>query len=61
VGCERTFGWLTHYRRLSKDYEVLTETSEAMIYAATTRVMLRRLGRRQAAGPLEFSDMLLGN
>ena len=48
---ERTFGWLTHYRRLSKDYEVLTETSEAMVYAATTRVMLRRLGRPQAASP----------
>lgn len=48
---ERTFGWLTHYRRLSKDYEVLTETSEAMVYAAMTRVMLRRLGRPQAASP----------
>ncbi len=48
---ERTFGWLTHYRRLSKDYEVLTETSEAMVYAALTRVMLRRLGRPQAASP----------
>jgi putative transposase len=24
---ERTFGWLGRYRRLSKDYEYLTETS----------------------------------
>ena len=48
---ERTFGWLTHYRRLSKDYEVLTETGEAMVYAAMTRVMLRRLGRPQTASP----------
>lgn len=48
---ERTFGWLTHYRRLSKDYEVLPETSEAMVYAAMTRVMLRRLGTPQAASP----------
>lgn len=49
---ERTFGWLTHYRRLSKDYEVLTQTSEAMVYAAMARVMLRRLDRRsQAASP----------
>lgn len=40
---ERTFGWLNQYRRLSKDYEVLPETSEAMIYIAMTRIMLRRL------------------
>ncbi len=46
---ERTFGWLTPYRRLSKDYEVLTETSEAMVYVAMTRVMLRRLDRPKAA------------
>lgn len=49
---ERTFGWLTHYRRLSKDYEVLTETSEAMVYAAMTRVILRRLDRRPQAASL---------
>ncbi|MBP1464412.1 IS5 family transposase [Candidatus Chloroploca sp. M-50] len=40
---ERTFAWLTQCRRLSKDYEVLPATSEAMIYLAMTRVMLRRL------------------
>jgi putative transposase len=28
---ERTFGWLGRYRRLSKDYEGLPETSKAMI------------------------------
>lgn len=40
---ERTFGWLVSYRRLGKDYEVLTETSEAMIRAALIHLMLRRL------------------
>ncbi len=29
---ERTFGWLGRYRRLSKDYERLPETSVALIY-----------------------------
>lgn len=48
---ERTFAWLGRYRRLSKDYETLTETSEAMIYAAMVRLMIRRLARNtQTAG-----------
>ncbi len=42
---ERTFAWLGHNRRLSKEYERLPETSEAMIYVAMTRLMLRRLTR----------------
>ena len=40
---ERTFGWLIKQRRLSKDYEALTETSEAMVYAAMIRLMVARL------------------
>jgi putative transposase len=42
---ERTFGWIGRNRRLSKDYEGRTETSEAMIYWAMTRLMVRRLAR----------------
>lgn len=49
---ERTFGWLGRYRRLSKDYEYLPETSEAFIRIAMTRLMLRRLTRAaHASGP----------
>ncbi len=42
---ERTFGWLRHWRRLNRDYERLTSTSETMVHIATTRLMLRRLAR----------------
>jgi putative transposase len=42
---ERTFAWLGNYRRLSKDYERLCETGEALIYAAMSRLMARRLAR----------------
>lgn len=40
---ERTFGWFNWCRRLSKDYEILPQTSEAFIYIANIRLMLRRL------------------
>lgn len=48
---ERTFAWLGKYRRLSKDYEHLPESSEAWIYGAMIHVMVRRLARLQAASP----------
>lgn len=42
---ERTFAWLGRYRRHSKDYEINTESSEAMIRVSMIHFMLRRLDR----------------
>jgi putative transposase len=42
---ERTCAWLGQNRRLSKDFERLTSTGEALIYIAMTRLMVRRLAR----------------
>lgn len=39
---ERTFGWLGLNRRLSKDYDELLESSEAWLYLAMIRLLLRR-------------------
>jgi putative transposase len=39
---ERTFAWLGRYRRLSKDYEQLTASSEAMVYLASIHTLLKR-------------------
>jgi transposase len=40
---ERTFAWLVRYRRLTVDREYKPETSEAVILATMTHLMLRRL------------------
>jgi putative transposase len=46
---ERTFGWLNRWRRLSKDYERIPATSEAMLYATMSRIMVKRLAKMKAA------------
>ena len=40
---ERTLAWTGNYHRLSKDYEVLPETSGAFIYLAMVDLMTKRL------------------
>ena len=42
---ERTFAWISHNRRMGKDYKRLCTTGEAFVYAAMTRLMVRRLAR----------------
>jgi transposase len=45
---ERTLAWLMRSRRLARDYETRTASSEAMILWSMTMVMSRRLARRTA-------------
>jgi len=40
---ERTFGWLSKYRRFAKDYEYHPANSEALILIAASHLMVRRL------------------
>jgi transposase len=40
---ERTLAWLSRSRRLARDHERLSETGQAMIRAAMSRVLLRRI------------------
>ena len=42
---ERTFAWLSTWRRLAKDYELLPSSEEAWIYIAMIRIMVRRLAQ----------------
>jgi putative transposase len=42
---ERTLAWICHNRRMSKDYERLCASGEAFVYAAMSRLMVRRLAR----------------
>jgi putative transposase len=42
---ERTFAWIDQNRRMSKDYERLCASGEALVYAAMIRLMTRRLSR----------------
>ena len=40
---ERTFGWMTRWRRLVRDYEQRLDVSEAMIHVAMGGLLLRRI------------------
>jgi putative transposase len=43
---ERTFAWLSRYRRTVRDYERLPEHHQAMVQWAMITIMTRRLARR---------------
>lgn len=40
---ERTLAWLSRYRRLSKDYEKCSESSEGVVYIASIHTMMKRI------------------
>ena len=42
---ERTFGWLTRWRRLNRNYEHTLESSRAVVQIALIGIMVRRLAR----------------
>ncbi len=42
---ERTLAWTSRYRRMSKDYERLPATSEALVYLTGICLLLGRLTR----------------
>jgi putative transposase len=51
---ERTFSWLGRSRRLSRDYEHRTESSEAMVYIASIHRMARRLSPTPHQPPFKY-------
>lgn len=47
---ERTFGWISRNRRMSKDYERKVQTSETFIEVAMIRLLIARQGLRRVTG-----------
>lgn len=45
---ERTFTWILRNRRMSRDDEFLTETTEALLYVTMNRLMVRRMAKGMA-------------
>jgi len=56
---ERTSVWWNRYRHLSKDYELLPEVSESMIYTVMIQLMLKRLAQSHTTASQLFRNSLL--
>jgi putative transposase len=53
---ERSFAWLGRNRRLSKDYERSTSSSEAMVKCSNIALLLRRLAPRENTKMFHYQD-----
>jgi len=53
---ERTLAWIGRYRRMSKDYEYLTSSSEAMVYLTMLRLMLTRLAKQNEKQFVKYKE-----
>ena len=51
---ERTFAWLGRNRRLSKDYEYRTDSSECKVRIAAIHLMLRQLAKHRIYPPFKY-------
>ena len=52
---ERTFAWLGRSRRLSKDYERRTDSSESMVRLSTIHLLLKRLAPSATQTPFRYN------
>jgi transposase len=51
---ERSFAWIGRNRRMSKDHNFLSASSEAWIYLSMIRLMLKRLAHEQAQAAFHY-------
>jgi putative transposase len=51
---ERTFAWLGRSRRLSKDYERRTDSSESMVRLSAIHLLVKRLAPGTAQAPFKY-------
>lgn len=53
---ERTFAWLGRSRRLSKDYERRTDSSECMVRLSSVRLLLNRLAPKNVSAAFKYRN-----
>ena len=58
---ERTNAWNGRSRRLSKDYERRTDSSESMVRVNSIRLLLNRLAPRPTSIPFGYTKKMLEN